>query len=194
MPLHRASRQVDRLVSSSVASCAFAGGLIHLAVVRHHLDSVVVAAAFIAIGSAQLLFSAWMVAGPSARARRTGLLLHLAIVTTWLLSRTVGLVVVPGAEARAAVGVADIVATTLSLAVLASLLTMARFRLERVALPARLSRGLAAAVAIVALAVTVPAVTANHDHGGHGPSAEASGTEHERAPARIHDGHVHVHE
>ena len=190
--------EAGRLLSWIVASLALFDGLIHVAVVRHHLDYSVVAAGFIVIGSAQVLFGVLMVARPSAPARTVGLLLHLAIVSTWLLSRTVGLALVPGAEDPAPVGVADITATVLSVAVIASLVAMTRLeqRTQLVAVPARVSKSIAGAVAIVALAVTVPAASAGHDHTDHDrPSAEASGTEGSRSPtATIHDSRPHVHE
>ena len=188
--------EVRRLLSWMVASLALASGLIHLAVVRHHLGYAVVAAAFVAIGGTQVLFAALMAARPSAQVRTVGLLMHLAVLTTWLLSRTIGLVVVPGAEAPAPVGVADVTATLLSVAVIASLLAVGRVdrRPNVVALPARLSRGVATAVTILALGVTVPAAAASHDHAHHGPpSADAPGGGQPPA-ATVHAGHPHTHE
>ena len=176
---------------------ATAGGVIHLSVIRHHLGYELITAGFAVMGGAQLFFAAGMLIDSSRRLRVAGMTLHASIVTTWLLSRTVGLVVVPGAENRASFGFADTTANAFAIGVIVALVAVAHVeaRPERAALSVRASRA-AWLLMVLTAAVTVPAVLATHDHAGHdrptgdGPAVPANG----HAPgAGGSDDHGHDH-
>jgi hypothetical protein len=95
-----------RLASVVVATLALAGGLIHAAVIRHHLAYFAVTTGFAAMAAAQWWFAFRMLGPPTNRVRLIGVALYSVIVATWLLSRTVGLASVAGAEEPAPVSVA----------------------------------------------------------------------------------------
>jgi hypothetical protein len=158
-------------LSRVAALLALAGGVIHLAVIRHHLDEAAVTAGLALIGGAQLLVAAGLTTAPSRRVRGAGVLVHTSVVATWLVSRSVGLVVVPGAEDPVAFGVSDTIANLLGAGVIAALAVA--FHLERrptdFAVTARVARRATILVAIVAVGLTVRAVLAPHNHSGHGP-------------------------
>jgi hypothetical protein len=178
------------------AVLAVASGVIHLAVVRHHLDDAVVTAGFALMGGAQLVVGVGLITRPASRARLAGLL-HAGIVATWVLSRTVGLVVVPGAEERASFGFADTIANMFSLGVIAALATIDRTdrRSARHPLSARVARGVLVAVGVAAVAVAAPAALAPHQHAGHDhPATGEPASGHDHAPTDDgHDDPAHDH-
>ena len=189
---------VMRLVSTLMAVLSFAGGAIHFAVIRHHLDFVAMTTGFAVMGSAQWWFAVRMVRNPSSSARLVGLLLHGAIFSTWVWSRTAGLAFVPGAEERAAVGLPDVVANVFAVAVLASLAAMSILdrRPAPTSVSARASRAIRTVVAIGVLACTAPAVVAPHGHAAddRGGSTERAGGEHNHAPSIGDDHHRSGHQ
>jgi hypothetical protein len=174
-----------------------AGGVIHLAVIRHHLDYVATTVGFAVIGAAQLLIAAGLLRGSTARLRTAALLVHATIVATWLLSRTVGLVIVPGAEDRVPLGVADTIANALAIGVIAALVAAARGerRSVRVAVARRLARGVTAVVAVATVALTAAALLAPHDHAAHDhPATDEQVPGHDHGPAvGTNDAHTHGH-
>lgn len=188
---------VSTALYTVAAVLAGASGTIHLAVVRHHLDDGVVTSGFVMMGVAQLLVAAGLRTGSAARLRRAGLLLNAAIVATWLVSRTVGLVVVPGAEERAVVGVADTIANVFAFSVMASLATIGRARtpLPRFTPSRRAARRAVAMLTVAALSLTVPAVLAPHQHSGHDhPATGEPAPGHGPTPSGDgHDDHTHDH-
>lgn len=162
-----------RLASVVVATLASAGGLIHAAVIRHHLAYFAVATGFAAMAAAQWWFAFRMLGRPTNRVRLLGVALHSVIVATWLLSRTVGLASVAGAEEPAPVGVADVTAnlySTLVVAMLARTWWSTRCGRRPLVL-LRLAGPITALVAVGVLVGAVPAVLADHDHGNHEPPA-----------------------
>jgi hypothetical protein len=151
------------------AVLAVAGGVIHLAVIRHHLDYAAMTAGFAFMGVAQVIVASRLALAPSPRARVAAVVLHASILAIWLASRTVGLAVVPGAEDRAAFGLADTIANVLGAGVLAALAgaTVAGRRDARTPFSPRTARRVVTVVAIAALGFAVPAVLAPHSHTGH---------------------------
>ncbi|MEO7428950.1 MAG: hypothetical protein ABIY48_06160 [Acidimicrobiales bacterium] len=175
---------------------AAAGGLIHLVVIRNHLDVLVVAAGFAVMGTAQGAFALRVLTRPSRQVLLAGGALHTVIAVVWLTSRTTGLVFIPGAEGIEPVGVADLVATTFSLGVL-GVSVIARSldtTSTGVVLPARVARRMTAVVVAGTLCLSVPALLTPHDHdrASHTPDPHSATTEllnsHDGTP---HDEHVH---
>ncbi len=116
MTTHTQSAHTDlrRLLVVTAAVFAFAGGLIHLAVIRQHFDFPIVAGGFAFIGIAQWIFALTVLKHPIRLIVALGGILHTAIAGIWILSRTTGLPFLPGVEEPALVGVVDTVATTFS--------------------------------------------------------------------------------
>ena len=192
-----AATDLTSVLSKVAAVFAAASGLVHLAVVRHHLDYGVITAGFALMGGAQLLVAAGLVIKPQSRVRLAGIVLHAGIAATWLLSRTVGLIVVRGAEDPVSFGFPDTIANLFGIAVIACLVMreLMVHRSRRRTLPARAARGVIALIAVAAFALMVPGVSAPHAHAGHDhpvPSEPESG--HDEAPALDdHDDHAHDH-
>lgn len=192
-----AATDLTSVLSKLAAVFAAASGLIHIAVVRHHLDYSVITAGFALMGSAQLLVAAGLLIKPHSRVRLAGTTLHAGILATWLLSRTVGLIVVRGAEEPVSFGFPDTIANLFGIAVIACLvmIELVIHRTRRSTLPAHTARGVIALIAVAAIALMVPAVSAPHAHTGHdhpAPSEPESG--HDEAPTLDgHDDHAHDH-
>jgi hypothetical protein len=169
---------------------AAAGGAIHLAVIRHHLDDAATTAGLALMGVAQLVVALGLTLTSALRTRVTAVLLHASILAIWLVSRTVGLALVPGAEDPAAFGVADTIANLFGAGVVAALATatVAGRRVGRTPFSPGTARRVVTVVAIVAVGFTIPAVLAPHSHAGHdhpgagempvGPDHAPSGGEH----------------
>jgi hypothetical protein len=181
--INRAARRtagptdLDHALAATAAILAAADGAIHLSVIRQHRDLAVVATGFALMGITQCLLAAGIVAR-----RSRGLILlagavHATLLVVWLLSRTTGLLVIPGAEDAEPVGVADLAAAALSLGVGGvALITLGLNRTAgRVAVPARVGRWMMAVVVAAAVSVSFLAVLADHTHGGdrqsHDPKA-----------------------
>jgi hypothetical protein len=189
----RAAMDLSRMISRGAAVLAVSSGVIHLAVVRHHLDYAAMSAAFALMGGAQLLVAARLLIKPSPSVRLIGLLLHAWIVATWLLSRTVGLVVVPGAEGRAPFGLADTVANVFAVGVIASLVTIDRVHRGsvRAAFSSRVARAALPVIAVTALSLTLPAAFASHHHADHDHPTTGEPAPGHAPPVDGHDDHDH---
>lgn len=189
----RNDADLHRIFAIAMAVFAAAGGLIHLTVTRQHLDFPVVAAGFVFMGVAQWIFAFTILKRPTTVITVSGAVLHATIVTVWILSRTTGLTFVPGTEHVAAVGVADIVATTFSVAVIGTAVMWRAVSgsTANVSVPHSGLRTVVAGLAIGALFLTVPAIAAPHDHeGSHGSTDTAEVHTHEaETPGR--DAHHH---
>lgn len=155
-----------RVLATIACALAAAGGLIHLAVIRDHLDFAVVAAGFAVMGAAQGAFALRVLTRPSRRLLLVGGALHAVIAVIWLTSRTTGLVFIPGAEHIEPFGVADLVATTFSLGVLGVAVTAHALDTTSTAVvvPARVAQAMTAVVVVGAMCLSVPALLTPHDH------------------------------
>ena len=184
-------------MSPVIALLAFAGCVVHLAVIRHHVDYAAVAAGFALMGAAQWLFAVHMATKPSLRAQAAGVLLHTMIVVIWVLSRTIGLAIVPGAEDPAPVGLPDLVANLFAVTIIVT--TLAMRHVSNDVRPRELPRvgtRLTAAIAVGVVALTVPAVLAGHDHAGRDhPVTDEPASTHDGGPVgdHGHDDHSHDH-
>lgn len=164
-----------------IATFAAAGGLIHLEAVLDHRDLVVIAVGFGAMAIGQLALAGVMVMRPT----RTIIIgvgaVHALIALIWIMSRTVGLPFVPGAEEAAQVGVADVVANTFSIAVVG--VTIVALSIDRSGQEIRLRPRTADAVKMVALVgaliLTVAALSETHTHTDHEDSLPTSSHSHE---------------
>jgi hypothetical protein len=182
-------------LARAAAMLAAAGGVIHLAVIRHHLAYAAITAGFALMGVAQLVVALGLALAPAPRTRVTAAVLHASILAIWLVSRTVGLALVPGAEDPAAFGVADTIANLFGAGVLAALAApmAAGRRASHTVFPPRTARRVGAVVAIAALALAVPAVLAPHSHAGHdhpGAGEMPVGPDH-APPGGDHHDHDH---
>ncbi|HEX6221920.1 MAG TPA: hypothetical protein VF115_12570 [Acidimicrobiia bacterium] len=172
----RNDTDLHRILAIAAAVFAAAGGLIHLTVTRQHLDFAIVAAGFVFMGVAQWVFALTILKRPTTVIAISGGVLHAAIVTVWILSRTIGLAFVPGAEHVAPVGVTDIVATSFSVAVVGTAVMWRALSGSTVSVnvPYPGFRTVAAVLAIGALFLTVPALAAPHDHVGSHVSTDTA--------------------
>jgi hypothetical protein len=117
-----------------------------------------------------------------------------ALQAAILLSRTVGLPFIPGAESAGPVGVADVVANTFSIAAIAAtIIGITLYRsLETVTLPPRTSRATRAVMLTGAIILTVAALSETHDHAGHDEAPSDHGHEHVAevsTPSHDHNPH-----
>jgi len=183
---------LHRILAIAAAVFAAAGGLIHLTVTRQHLDLPIVAAGFVLMGAAQWIFAFTILKFPTTVIAVSGAVLHATIVTVWILSRTIGLAFVPGAEHVASVGVADIVATTFSVAVIGTAVIWRALSgsTANASVPHSGLRTVVAAFAIGALFLTVPAIAAPHDHEESHVSTDKS--EVHTHEAETPDTHAHI--
>jgi hypothetical protein len=147
------------------------------------------------MGSAQLVAAAGLLARPTRRVRAASVTLHAVIVTTWLVSRTLGLGYVSGAEDPAPFGIADTIANLLGAGVIATLVAAARAepRPVRAALSTRAAHTVIALAGIAAVALAVPAALAPHHHADHDhPGTEAPAeVQHGSGDGHAEDGHDH---
>jgi len=160
---------VQRTLAWSAAVAAAAGGLIHFRASVDHRHLAVVAIGFAAMGASQWLFAGTMLVRPSRPSLAFGAALHAGILLTWVLSRTIGLPFIPGAEQPAPVGVADLVANTFSIAVAATaVVALAIARVDTIAgLRPRVVNTIRVVVLTGVLILTVTALTEVHDHDHH---------------------------
>lgn len=160
---------VVQLLSVIAAVLSVGGGVVHLAVIRHHLDDTAVTVGFALTGFGQLLLAVGLLALSSTRVRAAGVLLHASIVITWLVSRTVGLAVVPGAEHREPFGLADTVANAFGVCVVVALIAahLLSSKSDRQELRVGVTPAVTALAVVAVFALTVPAALASHEHGVH---------------------------
>lgn len=189
----RTDTDLHRILLVAAAVYATAGGLIHLTVTRQHLDLPIVASGFVLMGVAQWVFAFTILKRPTPAIAYSGALLHGAIVTVWILSRTTGLAFVRGAEHVATVGVADIVATTFSVAVIGTIIIwrVLSGSIANVNVPNPGFRIVVAVLAIGALFLTAPAIATPHDHVGSHVSADTAEVHTHEAETPVTDVHDH---
>ena len=113
---------------ATVAALSSAGAAaIHYAVLADHLEEWwVFGLFFAAIGVAQLLWAALVVASPSHLVIWLGVFGNAAILVLWIVTRTAGSPIGPDAGMPEAVGVADSLATAFELGVIVAGVKLAR--------------------------------------------------------------------
>ena len=155
-----------RLVVAATASAGAAA--IHFAVISEHIDEYWLFGVFFVVsGLAQLLWATAVVFRPDRLVVAIGALGNAAIIVLWIVSRTVGLPLGPGAGSAEAVEVADVAATALEgVIVLATV-----WYLARASEPRRATRTFTLVVAVWA-AVIVAFALAGHASAGHAPGSD----------------------
>ena len=178
------------VVRGLVAACAFGAAAIHFGFAPDHFgESRFHGAFFFLAGWAQLAFGLAVILRPSRAVLRIGILLNIAIVVLWVVSRVAGMPFGDDPWVAEAVTFPDTLATVLEvLAVIGSYLLLTG-GLERRALPrtAAVVGGIGVALALVGLttASVAPALSGGHTHGvaGHSHTDAASGAGHTHTDA-----------
>jgi hypothetical protein len=182
---------------------SFGAGLVHVAVLREHLDVSLLQGAFFAVvGVAQIGWALWALHGPSVPRPRLTAIATAAVIALWAVSRTVGLPT--GLGGREAVGTADLLAVVLevglilciSLAAVSSA-TVRREVPPHTATPALASARVVAllaagALAVSAIATPAMAATSAGDHAhphGHSPSQEQAPADHHAPGSELDHDH-----
>jgi hypothetical protein len=95
-----------------IALCSAGAGAIHFAVIRDHFDEYwFYGLFFVVTGLTQLVWAAAIVLRPTKVLIALGMLVNGAIIASWVVTRTVGLLIGPGADEVEPVGLADALAT-----------------------------------------------------------------------------------
>jgi hypothetical protein len=105
---------------AALAVASVAAGVIHAAAAPAHLaEDPLLGAAFIAVAIFQVTWALPVTGGAGERVVRVGVVVNVAIVLAWILSRTAGLPIGPHAWSPEAPGGLDVAATVLELSILA---------------------------------------------------------------------------
>jgi hypothetical protein len=171
---------------TTAALASGAAGLVHAAAAGTHTGDGVMVALLAGTAAAQLGWAALAVARPGRPTAALGVVLGAVLVGAWLASRTTGWPVIGALAEPASVGTQDSIAAVLGTlsAVLAGLAAAG------LTAP-RLLRSAPVGVALLALAV--PGVMADHDHGhdGAGDHATTGGGEVTAEPGHpVDDDHA----
>ncbi len=153
----------------SLALMSVGAGVIHLALGPEHMrEWVVLGSGFLASGVLQLVWGAALVKTESRRVLALGALGSALFVGVWLVSRTTGMPLGPGAFTPEGLGVADVLCVVLeSLVALGAVILLRRpsaghAPAGRVAVRSVLSGVFLSVLATTGVALAAPA----HDHGG----------------------------
>jgi hypothetical protein len=121
--LHRRSSAVV----VAIGLCSPGAGAIHFAVIRDHFDEYwFYGLFFVVTGLVQLLWAMAVVLRPTRALLAFGALVNAAIIASWIVTRTVGLLIGPGGDEVEPVGLADAMASAFEVVVvLGSVLTLA---------------------------------------------------------------------
>jgi hypothetical protein len=164
-------------------------GVIHLAVVSEHAaEWWLFGVFFLVLGVVQIAWAAAAMEGNELPVPRLFATLNAAVIGVWVVSRTIGVPVGPEPWVTEAVGVADVIATSLEAVVVVLLLTARRGNnLESTALTKGQLRmialgALATAVVTVAALIAIPlSLHGGHSH-DHGQSHDHIGGEAKQLP------------
>ena len=106
---------------------SFGTGLVHVAVVREHLEvSVAHGIFFTVVGLAQLGWGLWALARPTVPLPRLTAVATLGLMALWAVSRTVGLSLDPNTARPEPVGTPDLLAVVLEIALVLCILVAAQ--------------------------------------------------------------------
>jgi hypothetical protein len=147
---------VEPIVRPALALLSMGAAVIHFVVVPGHWDEYWGQGLFFIIAAiAQLLWAVWVLVAPSRLLYLLGAVGNAAIVLLWVVTRTAGIPVGPGAGEREAVEFADTLATVFEVLLVIGALALARTA------PARPIRWPAGALAAsVLIASVIAALTA----------------------------------
>lgn len=143
---------LEKVLVMGMAVLSTGAAVIHFAVIAQHFDEWWLSGIFfVGVALFQLAWAVAVVLRPSGRLYLAGAVVNALIVLTWIVSRTTGIPVGPGAGEPEAVGLPDILATAYEvLLVVAALALLARGTASREPLKAR---GAAIGTWVVAAAV-----------------------------------------
>lgn len=155
---------------------------IHFAVFGEHYHEYVPFGVFFAVGAwFQAMWAVAIVAVPSRRLLEAGMLANLAVVGVWVVSRSWGVPLGPGAGHPEAVSTVDLAATVLEVLIVAGGAVLIRAPARGAsAASSRLtgprSVGVAAGLVLFTVAVVTAAIPASRDH--HNPTTPGDGSHH----------------
>jgi hypothetical protein len=167
----------DRNLLLLAGAASASAGLVHAAAAGGHAGVEGLALIFSATAAAQLAAGALAALRPTRWAAAAVIGLNVAALAAWLLSRTVGLPLLPGETGVQPVGLQDLAGALLALVaagLAAGALVPARSRRRR-----PLAGPVVAAACVALLVAALPAMAAEHDHG------DATG--HDHGDATDHD-------
>jgi hypothetical protein len=174
-------QSLQETIPQVIAVFAGAGGIIDAEAAIDHREIAVIAVGFAVMAITQLALAGTVLLRPSRPALLAIAALHAGIALTWIMSRTVGIPFIPGAEQPVPVGVADVVANTFSMAVV-GLAVVARSldRADRIApIPPGAARAIRMTAVAGALILTIAALSAGHEHGHDDSGVSLPGQGHE---------------
>ncbi|MEX2392960.1 MAG: hypothetical protein WD826_00640 [Actinomycetota bacterium] len=153
------------------AIASFGAGLIHVSAATAHREHALVGGFFIVVGIAQLAWGGAVIA--YLRSRRLldlGGLMSVAVIATWIVSRTTGISFIEGAEHAEPVEIKDAIAAILELSIVGIAIGGAlRPRMMRLLVSSRSAAPLAVATALLIVpGVMLPA----HHHVEHSHIAD----------------------
>jgi hypothetical protein len=121
--------QLERWLPAGLAALSAAAGGIHFAVTKEHLaENWLFGLFFLALGIWQVLWALFEITGPSPTLHLRGAETNVLVVLIWGVSRTVGLPIGPHPGHPEPVGLADIVATLLEVALVIGCMALVRAR------------------------------------------------------------------
>lgn len=125
----RPSKAVIVIAVASVGAAA-----VHAAVVPEHFEEAASYGVFFTIAAVvQLVYSVLLLVRPSRLLVATGIAGNVALISLWLLTRTIGIPLGPDAGSAESFGVLDILASSCeAMVVLAGIAALARGRLARI--------------------------------------------------------------
>ncbi len=181
--------EAPRLVGSLIAILSIAAGVIHVSAAADHENLPVMMAGFLLVAVCQVALGGLLLWRRPSRLLLAGAVsLMLGSVGMWVVSRTVGLPLLPGGHMEP-IGFKDGITVLLELASIPLLMLMFASELDRVRMPsARLRTQAVAFTGAAAFMLFVPALVmgggghhsadqvaamGGHSHGGDGESASA---------------------
>ena len=156
----------------AAAALSIGAGVIHAAMVGVHAEHPTLARLFIAAAVFQIGWGLVALTRPNRLLALVGALGNAGAFSFWLTTRLTGVSIIDGLESSEAASFVD---TTCALLGLAAALTAAMVFVRRDAVLRAFS---VAPFALVAAALTVPAMVAGADHNAGGHDTEAAGAEH----------------
>jgi hypothetical protein len=123
---------LEAILRPALALLSAGAAVIHFVVIPGHWDEYWGQGLFFLVGAiAQLLWAVWVVVAPSRLIYLAGAAGNAAIVAMWVVTRTAGIPVGPGAGEREAVEFADTLATAFEVVLVIGALVLARTAARR---------------------------------------------------------------
>jgi hypothetical protein len=189
---------VGRYLGWFLVALSLGAGVIHFAVAGGHFDISWWHGTFFAVVAwLQLSWAAAVIVKPTRRLLALGAIGNAAVIATWVVSRTWGVPVGPGAGARESVSFADALATGFEVGIVAVLLAvLVRPALAQRSIGPRL--GIASigfsglAVAVVSTVALAPSFASAHHGSSGGVDDQASAPDHHAEPVDASAAHTNT--